>query len=155
MHRRLGMFFWTQHFVCGLGSCHYSGQGGQKMGRQLPEIQVFLNDLPGNDFNTIFKSLPRFQKDLEKRMGAGAESCFINGVQVPQGLESNKGNIYMASSSPPCVLKVYYEQFRTDFSMFLRCRSEELLEGGSMVLTFLGRRSEDPSSKNVATFGSS
>ena len=67
--------------------------------------------------------------------------------QVPQGLESNKGNIYMASSSPPCVLKVYYEQFRTDFSMFLRCRSEELLEGGSMVLTFLGRRSEDPSSK--------
>lgn len=147
---------------------------GKKMGRQLPEIQVFLNDLPGNDFNTIFKSLPRFQKDLEKRMGAGAESCFINGVpgsfygrlfpskslhfihssyslqwlsQVPQGLESNKGNIYMASSSPPCVLKVYYEQFRTDFSMFLRCRSEELLEGGSMVLTFLGRRSEDPSSK--------
>ncbi|XP_034682371.1 salicylate carboxymethyltransferase-like isoform X1 [Vitis riparia] len=147
---------------------------GKKMGRQLPEIQVFLNDLPGNDFNTIFKSLPGFQKDLEKRMGAGAESCFINGVpgsfycrlfpskslhfihssyslqwlsQVPQGLESNKGNIYMASSSPPCVLKVYYEQFRTDFSMFLRCRSEELLEGGSMVLTFLGRRSEDPSSK--------
>ncbi|KAL6345319.1 hypothetical protein AAG906_015802 [Vitis piasezkii] len=147
---------------------------GKKMGRQLPEIQVFLNDLPGNDFNTIFKSLPRFQKDLEKRMGAGPESCFINGVpgsfygrlfpskslhfihssyslqwlsQVPQGLESNKGNIYMASSSPPCVLKVYYEQFRTDFSMFLRCRSEELLEGGSMVLTFLGRRSEDPSSK--------
>ncbi|CBI17466.3 unnamed protein product, partial [Vitis vinifera] len=62
-------------------------------------------------------------------------------------LESNKGNIYMASSSPPRVLKAYYEQFQRDFSMFLRCRSEELLEGGSMVLTFLGRRSDNPSSK--------
>ena len=51
----------------------------------------------------------------------------------------------MASSSPPSVLKAYYEQFQSDFSMFLRCRSEELL-GGSMVLTFLGR-SDDPSSK--------
>lgn len=146
----------------------------KKMGHELPEIQVFLNDLPGNDFNSIFKSLPTFQKDLQKTMGAGAESCFVTGVpgsfygrlflgkslhfvhssyslqwlsQVPRGLESNKGNIYMASSSPPSVLKAYYEQFQTDFSMFLRCRSEELLEGGSMVLTFLGRRSEDPSSK--------
>ncbi|RVX16600.1 Salicylate carboxymethyltransferase [Vitis vinifera] len=146
---------------------------GKKMGRQLPEIQVFLNDLPGNDFNTIFKSLPKFQKDLQKTMGAGAESCFVTGVpgsfygrlfpskslhfvhssyslqwlsQVPRGLE-NKENIYMASSSPPSVLKAYYEQFQSDFSMFLRCRSEELLGGGTMVLTFLGRRSEDPSSK--------
>ena len=67
--------------------------------------------------------------------------------QVPQGLESNKGNIYMASSSPPCLLKAYYEQFQSDFSLFLRCRSAELQEGGSMVLTFLGRISEDPSSK--------
>ena len=45
------------------------------------------------------------------------------------------------------MLKAYYEQFQGDFSMFLRCRSEELLGGGTMVLTFLGRRSEDPSSK--------
>ena len=52
----------------------------KKMGHQLPEIQVFLNDLLGNDFNTIFKSLPKFQKDLEKTTGAGAESCFVTGV---------------------------------------------------------------------------
>ena len=67
--------------------------------------------------------------------------------QVPQGLEGNERNIYMASSSPPSVLKAYFEQFQSDFSMFLRCRSEELVEGGSMVLTFLGRRNDDPSSK--------
>ena len=82
---------------------------------------------------------------LTKKKACKLEVSIVH--QVPRGLESNKGNIYMASSSPPSVLKAYYEQFQTDFSMFLRCRSEELLEGGSMVLTFLGRRSEDPSSK--------
>ena len=82
---------------------------------------------------------------LTKKKACKLEVSIVH--QVPRGLESNKGNIYMASSSPPSVLKAYYEQFQTDFSMFLRCRSEELLEGGSMVLTLLGRRSEDPSSK--------
>lgn len=67
--------------------------------------------------------------------------------QVPEGLESNKGNIYMASTSPQAVLKAYHEQFQQDFSLFLKCRSEELVAGGRMVLTILGRRSDDPSSK--------
>ena len=53
----------------------------------------------------------------------------------------------MASTSPPSVLRAYYEQFQRDFSMFLKCRAEELVAGGGMVLTILGRRNEDPSSK--------
>lgn len=53
----------------------------------------------------------------------------------------------MASTSPPCVLTAYYEQFQRDFSLFLKCRSEELVAEGRMVLTFLGRKSQDPSSK--------
>ena len=53
----------------------------------------------------------------------------------------------MASTTPPCVLRAYYEQFQKDFSMFLKCRAVELVAGGGMVLTFSGRRSEDPSSK--------
>ncbi|RVW21105.1 Salicylate carboxymethyltransferase [Vitis vinifera] len=56
-----------------------------------------------------------------------------------------KGTFTRQVRTPPSVLKAYYEQFQSHFSMFLRCRSEELL-GGSMVLTFLGR-SDDPSSK--------
>lgn len=53
----------------------------------------------------------------------------------------------MASTSPLNVLKAYYAQFQRDFSLFLKCRAEELVEDGCMVLTFLGRRSDDPSSK--------
>ena len=54
----------------------------------------------------------------------------------------------MASTSPWNVLKAYYEQFQRDFSLFLKCRAEEVVEGGRMVLTFLGRRSDDPSTKS-------
>ncbi|KAH7566368.1 hypothetical protein JRO89_XS08G0145900 [Xanthoceras sorbifolium] len=146
----------------------------KKLGNQSPpEYQVLLNDLTGNDFNTIFRSLPSFQEKLKTQM-APAASCFFTGVpgsfygrlflseslhfvhssyslqwlsQVPEGLESNRGNIYMASTSPESVLKAYYQQFEKDFSLFLKCRSEELVTGGRMVLTFLGRKSEDPSSK--------
>ncbi|KAF2302335.1 hypothetical protein GH714_034133 [Hevea brasiliensis] len=144
-----------------------------KLGRQSPEYQVFLNDLPGNDFNTIFRSLPGFQERMKKQAEAVTGPCFFNGVpgsfhgrlfpsnslhfvhsyslqwlsQVPEGLEDNKGNIYMASGSPPSVLKAYYLQFQKDFSLFLNCRFNELVVGGRMVLTFLGRRSPDPSSK--------
>ncbi|KAF7848618.1 hypothetical protein BT93_L1796 [Corymbia citriodora subsp. variegata] len=148
--------------------------------QELPEFQVFLNDLPGNDFNTIFSSfLPRFQEKLSEQMksknGAGVMlPCFFSGVpgsfygrlfpreslhlihssyslmwlsQVPGGLEGNKSNIYMARSSPPKVLRAYYEQFQRDFSTFLECRGQELVVGGRMVLTLLGRKSDDPSSK--------
>lgn len=152
--------------------------------RELLEFQVFLNDLPGNDFNTIFSSLlSRFQEKLSEHLkgkyGASATlSCFFNGVpgsfygrlfaqeslhlihssyslhwlsQVPRGQEGNKGNIYIAKSSPPRVIRAYYEQFQRDFSMFLECRGQELVMGGRMVLTLLGRRSDDPSSKECCS----
>nr|UMB49629.1 salicylic acid methyltransferase [Sambucus canadensis] len=147
----------------------------KKLGRdQSPEFQVYFNDLPGNDFNSIFRSLPRFQENLRKQMGTGLGPCFFTGVpgsfydrlfatkslhfvhssyslmwlsQVPEGIETNKRNIYMASTSPPNVLKAYYEQFERDFSIFLKYRSEEMVTGGRIVLTFLGRKSDDPASK--------
>ena len=53
----------------------------------------------------------------------------------------------MSSSSPPSALMAYYAQFQKDFSLFLKHRAEEIVEGGRMVITIMGRRSEDPTSK--------
>ncbi|XP_014519624.1 salicylate carboxymethyltransferase-like [Vigna radiata var. radiata] len=148
----------------------------RELKQESPEYEIYLNDLPGNDFNNIFKSLESFKErlrnEIEDEHGMG--SCFFNGVpgsfygrifpnktlhfvhssyslmwlsKVPEGVENNKGNIYMSSTSPSNVLKAYYEQYQKDFSLFLKCRGEEMVEGGRMVLTILGRRSHDRSSK--------
>lgn len=67
--------------------------------------------------------------------------------QVPEGIEDNRGNIYIASTSPQKVVKAYYDQFEKDFLMFLRSRSQEVVPRGVMVLTILGRKSFDRYSK--------
>ncbi|KAI3989201.1 hypothetical protein MKX01_033237, partial [Papaver californicum] len=73
--------------------------------------------------------------------------------QVPLGIEnSNKGNIYISKSSPPFITEAYLKQFTSDFKGFLKCRSEELVKGGKMVLTLLGRRNADPTSLECCYF---
>ena len=59
------------------------------------------------------------------------------------GMPPNKGNIYIGKTSPPLVGKLYQEQFRRDFSHFLKLRSDELVPCGQMVISFLGRNKMD------------
>uniref|UniRef100_A0A6N2LA11 Salicylate carboxymethyltransferase n=1 Tax=Salix viminalis TaxID=40686 RepID=A0A6N2LA11_SALVM len=88
---------------------------------------------------------------LHMNGGRGEDSYAQNSsLQVPEGLEDNKGSICMVGTSPPSVVRAYYRQFQMDFSLFLKCRSEELVAGGRMVLNIYSRKSEDPSSKECS-----
>ncbi|KAK4390708.1 Jasmonate O-methyltransferase [Sesamum angolense] len=97
-----------------------------QMGISLPELRVSLNDLPGNDFNYIFMSLPEFYRNLEKETGVGPDGCFISGVA---------GSFYGSESLPLTVSE-----------RFLRV-SEIAgggdVAGGRMLLSFMGRSSPD------------
>ncbi|KAH0726248.1 hypothetical protein KY284_002113 [Solanum tuberosum] len=121
---------------------------------KMPEFQAYLNDLPDNDFNAIFKSIPSFHPNLKEA------NCFVSGIpgsfyerlfpskslhlvhssysihwlsQAPEKIE-NSNNIYIARTSPPQVFEAYLNQFDKDFSRFLQLRSEEIVSGGHMGL---------------------
>ncbi|KAM0063199.1 putative jasmonate O-methyltransferase [Helianthus debilis subsp. tardiflorus] len=121
----------------------------QENDRKVPQFQVCLKDLFRNDFNTTFKLLPDFYAKLKKEKGESFGPCFVSAVpvlsMVPQGLESNRSNIYMARASPPDVYQAYPNQFHTDFTKFLQMRSDEVVRGGRMILTFAARGVADPS----------
>ncbi|RLM55218.1 anthranilate O-methyltransferase 1-like [Panicum miliaceum] len=147
-------------------------------GHNMVGIQFFLNDLPGNDFNHIFQSVERFKNSVTTHhKGERLLPFYIAGIpgsyytrlfpsqsvhlfhssyslhwhsQLPDGLDGNKRNIYIAkATSPPCVAQLYQKQFQKDMMLFLELRYDELVVGGKMVLTFLGRKEEDVYSGNL------
>ncbi|CAK9135737.1 IpCS1 [Ilex paraguariensis] len=141
---------------------------------QPPELQFYLSDLPGNDFNSLFKDLSRVGEDQKSDV---LLPCFVMGApgsfygrlfprsmlhlvhssysvhwlsQVPKGLTSkeglplNKGKIYISKTSPPVVAAAYLAQFKEDFTLFLKSRAEEMVQNGRMVLILNGRQASDP-----------
>ncbi|KAL8143388.1 hypothetical protein V2J09_016420, partial [Rumex salicifolius] len=119
-----------------------------------PEYQVLLNDLPGNDFNGIFRTLPGFQQRLKEETGPAFGSCFVNGVPgsfygrlFPANtlhFVHSSSCLHWLSQSAESVGIAYSEQFKTDFSTFLKSRAAELVTGGSVVFTLHGRRDHFP-----------
>jgi anthranilate O-methyltransferase len=143
---------------------------------QPQHVQIFLNDLPGNDFNLVFRSLEQFKtlaaRDRREKpllppyYVAGLPGSFYTRLfpdrsvhlfhssyclmwrsKVPDELAGgavlNEGHIYIWETTPPAVVALYRRQFQEDLSLFLRLRHTELVPGGHMVLTFLGRKSKD------------
>ncbi|WVZ81332.1 hypothetical protein U9M48_028722, partial [Paspalum notatum var. saurae] len=62
---------------------------------------------------------------------------------ISRGTHLNEGNIYIGKATPPAVVKLFQEQFRKVYDLFLMLRYRELVCGGHMVLTFFGQKSED------------
>lgn len=141
-------------------------------GIPLPELRVWLNDLPPNDFNQVFTSLPELYATLTKDKGISRDRCFISAMpasfygrlfpphtmhflhsssslhwlsQAPQA--GNPGKIYISKTSSESVVKAYLSQFEKDWWLFLRCRAEEMVAGGKMVLSFMGRTSPHASAE--------
>ncbi|OMO75609.1 SAM dependent carboxyl methyltransferase [Corchorus olitorius] len=133
----------------------------QRLKFRPPILQAFLNDLPGNDFNSIFKSLPGFYERLagarqrKQSQGQVLHNClhFVHSsyaimwiskapkpkeLDIGTGAKSNKGNICVAKTTPPNVYNAYLEQFQRDFALFLKCRADEVVPGGRMLLTTMG-----------------
>jgi len=52
----------------------------RKLNHKSPEYRVFLNDLPGNDFNNIFMSIHSFKEKLQTEVEGGIGPCYFSGV---------------------------------------------------------------------------
>ncbi|KAF0903100.1 hypothetical protein E2562_024576 [Oryza meyeriana var. granulata] len=143
----------------------------------LPEVSVFLNDLPDNDFNSVATSLATLKhiyEDLadpvvitgmipgsfyERLFPCGSLHfvCSSNSLhwlsKAPEDLKEGRIPMYdmdehLRLSRSAVVADAYARQFRKDFTKFLSLRAQELVPGGQMVISLHGRCSDNPSSKS-------
>ncbi|CAM0148031.1 unnamed protein product [Urochloa decumbens] len=125
-----------------------------------PELSLFLNDLPGNDFNTLVhhlavlqhRNLPLVTTSIVpgsfygRLFTSGSVHLFLSSSslhwlsQAPEDLVKNGIPMYHANEKMwqkmrPVVLGSYARQFRKDFMLFLVSRAQEMVPGGRMVLS--------------------
>ncbi|KAK3420951.1 hypothetical protein EUGRSUZ_G01632 [Eucalyptus grandis] len=140
----------------------------KKLNKTEPTFQIFLNDLFNNDFNNLIRSIPSFYEELRREKGGDFGPCFIaampgnfygrlfldhslhfihssysvhwrSQVSYEFGSPLNKGHIYLARITPKSVYEAYLDLFNRDMTVFLKSRSEELVLGGRMMFTMIGR----------------
>ena len=132
---------------------------GLLMDSQIPEFQVFFNDQTSNDFNTLFDSLPPNRRYYAAGVpGSFHSRLFPNSSlhivysfaalhwlsAMPKEMEDrsspswNKGRIYHLNAADEFI-EAYSSQHQQDMARFLDARSQEVVEGGLMILFFPGR----------------
>ncbi|KAL6351470.1 hypothetical protein AAG906_040824 [Vitis piasezkii] len=126
----------------------------QGLKSEMPEFQVFFNDHVGNDFNTLFASLPTERRyfacgvpgSFHGRLFPESSIHFMFSShalhwlsKVPEELLDknspawNRGRIHY-TSGPEEVSNAYAAQFEHDMEIFLSARAKELVFGGMIVL---------------------
>ncbi|KAL4187771.1 hypothetical protein AMTRI_Chr09g20730 [Amborella trichopoda] len=112
----------------------------QQVSVPMLELRLYLNDLPGNDFNSV------------------SGSCFVTAVGSSLYCTSFPSNslhfvhssyrlhwLSQVSNSPASVTHAFLRQFQNDFSRFLEFRSQEVVR--DLVLIFLDRRPKQAADK--------
>ncbi|KAL3683415.1 hypothetical protein R1sor_001437 [Riccia sorocarpa] len=135
-------------------------------GASVPEFQVFFQDLPTNDFNTLFKHL--FSRPSGKAataqnfefMPTAVPGSFYNRLfpkstmniitsshaihwlsQIPDSVNDKASAAYNGGHSELhrsslATVQAYAEQAERDFDHFLSARAEEVVSGGLILLVF-------------------
>ncbi|KAL5553175.1 hypothetical protein UlMin_040675 [Ulmus minor] len=123
-----------------------------------PQFQVFFNDLPSNDFNTLFRSLPKDRGYFAAGVPGSCNGrlfpesslhfvytclCLHFLSKLPEGMKDdkspswNKGRVHYTSASEE-VVKAYAWQFGKDMEKFLEARAKEIVCGGMLVILITG-----------------
>ncbi|KAL6606839.1 hypothetical protein ACP70R_042492 [Stipagrostis hirtigluma subsp. patula] len=146
------------------------------------EVCVLLNDLPSNDFNNVANGLAAFKQKHHQASALTVTTGMVPGSfytrlfpsgslhlvcasysvhwlskQAPEDLVKNgipayDGDDNLRQARRPVVLAAYLRQFRSDFTMFLSLRAQELVPGGRMVLSLIGRRCDDLAARYIHTW---
>ncbi|KAG9449042.1 hypothetical protein H6P81_009007 [Aristolochia fimbriata] len=140
-----------------------------KYGTALPQFHVFFNDQVGNDFNTLFRSLPPdagyfaagVAGSFYRRLFPNSSIHFVHSSyalpwlsRVPKevGDENsaswNKGRIFY-TDAPGEVWTAYAAQYAEDLRSFLQARAEEVAVGGLMALLFPFSQSRNSSKESL------
>ncbi|KAG6707094.1 hypothetical protein I3842_06G014400 [Carya illinoinensis] len=119
-----------------------------------PEFHVFFNDHVGNDFNTLFKTLPFDRQyfaagvpgSFHARLFPNSSLPFIHSSYALHWLSRvpievmdesspawNKGRIHY-TNAPKQVGEAYATRFAKDVEFFLSARAQELVAGGLLAL---------------------
>ncbi|CAL5003409.1 unnamed protein product [Urochloa decumbens] len=129
-------------------------------------LRVLLNDLPDNDFNDVAKRLVSFQQSAQSSglvltsgivPGSFYKRLFPNNFvdlvvssnslhwisEAPEDLKNNMIPLYdedeeLRQTRRLLVIQAYRDQFRKDFTLFLKLRAQELVPGGRMVVSMVG-----------------